>query len=134
VDGNIGSTVQEVLSTGLEEGLGGGGVRLVCRACSHPITSASARIEVGGAHDHRKTNPAGVTFHIGCFRHAPGAKGWGGAFAEHSWFAGYTWRIALCAGCDSHLGWAFEAAEDRFYGLLLDQLRSENEGERGPGA
>jgi hypothetical protein len=99
-----------------------------------PHHVSARRIELGGAHEHRKTKPAGVTFHIGCFRHAPGAKGWGGAFAEHSWFAGHIWRIALCAGCNSHLGWGFEAGGERFYGLILDRLRSEDESEREPRA
>lgn len=125
-------SLQEILSTSLHEGLEGGGERIVCRACSHLITSARARIEVGGTHEHRKMNPSGITFHIGCFRHAPGAKGWGGAFTEHSWFAGHTWQIALCTGCDSHLGWAFEATGDRFYGLILNRLRAEDG--RGLGA
>ena len=133
VDGSTGITVREVLSTGLDEGLGEGGERLVCRACGHAITSSRARIEVAGAHEHRKTNPAGYTFHLGCFRAAPGARGWGPACAEHSWFAGHTWRFALCGGCESHLGWAFEAAGGGFHGLILDRLRTEPEGEQARG-
>lgn len=130
MDGNVGITVAEVLSTHLDDGMGG--VRLVCRFCGHAITSERARIEVDGAHEHRKINPAGAAFHIGCFRRAPGVKGWGGAFMEHSWFDGYTWQIALCASCNAHLGWTFEAAGDRFHGLILDRLRAEDE--RRPGA
>ena len=132
VDGDTGITLRELLSTGLDEGLGGGGERLVCRACDHPITSARARIAVSSA-TASKTNPAGLTFHIGCFRRAPGARGFGRACAEHSWFAGHTWRIALCGGCETHLGWAFQAAGEGFHGLILDRLRPENEGEQGPG-
>jgi hypothetical protein len=80
---------------------------------------------------HRKTNPAGYTFDIGCFRRAPGASAWGEASAEHPWFAGHTWQIALCAGCGAHLGWAFQAEGSRFHGLILDRLRPE--AERGAG-
>ena len=25
----------------------------------------------------------------------------------NSWFAGYAWRMAFCAGCGAHLGWRF---------------------------
>lgn len=39
-----------------------------------------------------------------------------------SWFTGYAWRMALCAGCGAHLGWRFSSLEaDRepagFWGL-----------------
>ena len=48
------------------------------------------------------------------------------ATSEFTWFAGYSWRVACCAGCQSHLGWLFEAVEDhsprRFYGLLKEAL------------
>ncbi|CAM0882767.1 unnamed protein product [Alopecurus aequalis] len=27
----------------------------------------------------------------------------------HSWFPGYTWTIALCAACESNIGWLFRA-------------------------
>lgn len=28
---------------------------------------------------------------------------------DHSWFPGYTWTIALCAACESNIGWLFRA-------------------------
>jgi hypothetical protein len=117
-------TAGEVLSPLLGQGEGGGGERLVCRACGHSVTSTSDRIELQGAHDHRKTNPAGAAFHIGCFRQAPGATGRGPAFEEHTWFAGYAWQIAVCAGCGGQLGWVFHAKASRFYGLILNRLRT----------
>ena len=42
---------------------------------------------------------------------------------EHSWFPGYTWRIALCSRCRNHLGWLFQGHGEGFYGLILTQLR-----------
>jgi hypothetical protein len=127
MDGHTGVSAREIVDTLLDQGQGDGGERLLCRACGHAITSTRERLAVDGAHEHRKTNPGGFTFRIGCFRHAPGAVGWGEAAAEHTWFAGHTWRIALCAGCGVHLGWAFQGEGSRFHGLVLDRLRNEKE-------
>lgn len=102
--------------------------RLLCAACAHPITSARARREVGGAHAHTFMNPAGLVFHIGCFAEAPGCTELGAPSTEWSWFPGAAWRIALCASCRTHVGWSFEsgAAESgRFWGLILDRLVGE---------
>jgi hypothetical protein len=134
VDGSVGITVREILAAELDAGQGGDGERLLCRACGNVATSSRARIAVGGAHEHRKTNPTGITFHIGCFRHAPGALAWGEACAEHTWFAGHTWQIALCGRCGLHLGWAFHESGARFHGLILDRLRAEPERGPAPGA
>jgi hypothetical protein len=50
----------------------------------------------------------------------------GPATAEYTWFAGYAWRIALCARCTGHLGWRYEAQSGAtpaiFYGLLISAL------------
>jgi hypothetical protein len=99
------------------------GRRLVCRACGHPITTEAERTTVEGAHEHVKKNPAGLVFRIGCYRAAPGATGWGDAFVEHTWFAGYAWQIALCADCGVHLGWAFRSDGSSFHGLVTERLR-----------
>ena len=98
--------------------------RLFCAACRHPVTHQDARISVQGAHEHACTNPLGLSFHIGCYREAGGCALTGAATSEHSWFRGYAWRIAHCAHCRAHLGWAFESASDGFYGLILDRLTS----------
>lgn len=98
------------------------GKRLLCHRCANPITHPAARISVSGSHQHRFTNPNGQTFAIGCFAKAPGCSLEGRAWSEHSWFPGYRWRVALCARCSNHLGWRFQA-DDRFFGLILDQLR-----------
>ena len=113
-----------------------GGRRLVCRLCGRTITGERARAEIGGAHEHVKENPAGLVFRIGCFRAAPGCASHGVAVTEHTWFAGYTWQIALCGGCQTHLGWRFRAPEDGFYGLILDRLIEQDAGPHGanPGA
>jgi hypothetical protein len=98
--------------------------RLFCTACRHPVTHQDERIQVHGGHEHRFTNPHGIPFHIGCFREAAGCLAVGAATPEFTWFAGYAWRIALCAHCRAHLGWRFEAPQDYFYGLIIARLTS----------
>ncbi len=98
--------------------------RLFCAVCRHPVTHQEERIEVNGRHAHTCTNPYGFTYTFGCFREAPGCVAHGEATAEHSWFRGYAWQIALCAHCNNHLGWRFDSSGDHFYGLILQRLTS----------
>lgn len=96
---------------------------LRCRNCGNAIARNSDRIRMQGMHEHRCTNPHGIGFRIGCFRAAPGVKETGAETLEYTWFPGYCWRVALCGGCNTHLGWGFRGQEnDRFCGLILDRL------------
>jgi hypothetical protein len=95
---------------------------LRCASCGHAITSKASAFEVEGAHEHVRTNPAGFTFRIGCFREAPGCSGEGAASEHFSWFPGYAWQIALCRGCGGHLGWVFRLDSSGFYGLIKARL------------
>ena len=47
---------------------------LYCTYCSKLITSGDQRIQIGESHKHVFTNPAGITFSIGCFREASGSR------------------------------------------------------------
>jgi hypothetical protein len=96
---------------------------LLCRACGHVITSDDQRVQVAGSHQHTFFNPVGIVYELGCFANAVGCHAQGEASSEFAWFSGYLWRIALCARCGSHLGWRFESAETRFYGLILSMLQ-----------
>lgn len=98
--------------------------RLFCAACRHPVTHQDQRIPVQGAHEHRFTNPHGITYHIGCFREADGCTTIGEATTEYSWFPGYAWRIVLCSNCRAHLGWRFQSEDDYFHGLIVARLTS----------
>lgn len=98
--------------------------RLLCARCRHAITRRSRQIAVNGAHTHTFTNPHGLTFHIGCYRDAPGCTEAGTATTEFTWFPGYAWRFAECGGCGVHLGWLFTSTADGFYGLIVDRLTS----------
>ena len=92
-----------------------------CAACRHPVTTERERVEVHGAHEHRRVNPSGLDFHVGCFARAPGCAAQGEPTQHWTWFPGYAWRIALCACCGAHLGWAFSGA-GTFHGLILARL------------
>ncbi|PCI29696.1 MAG: hypothetical protein COB67_03570 [SAR324 cluster bacterium] len=100
------------------------GDHLRCKVCSHKIVKPKDKIEVQGGFDHNFLNPAGRVFHIGCFQDAQGCFATGGSSSEWSWFQGFTWQIALCNQCLSHLGWIFDSPQEQhsFYGLILDTL------------
>lgn len=98
---------------------------LYCVRCGFAITRNDLRLAVNGQHRHRRVNPAGITFHFGCFADAPGARPVGAAQREASWFNATTWRVALCGQCATHLGWLFQplhGAQGIFFGLILDRL------------
>jgi len=114
----------------IERATGEGGRRILrCARCRCPVTSQEARIEVDGAHEHTRTNPAGFVFRIGCFRDAPGCLGEGPASEAWSWFPGYAWQVGLCKGCGGHLGWVFQLEGARFHGLIVDHLVLDEGGE-----
>ena len=95
---------------------------LICKRCGYKITTRSASITVGNAHQHTFANPAGLLFEIGCFQSAPGCLNTGPFTDEFSWFKGYKWRISICGSCLTHVGWMFGSATHLFFGLILDRL------------
>ncbi|HTJ45031.1 MAG TPA: cereblon family protein [Kofleriaceae bacterium] len=96
---------------------------LVCTACEHRITSRDLREERAGAHEHTFVNPGGFVHHLGCFAAASGCVHVGGRETAFSWFPGWTWQIAECARCRTHMGWLFVCEHEQFHGLLLAKLR-----------
>ncbi|KAL9692904.1 hypothetical protein quinque_012189 [Culex quinquefasciatus] len=51
---------------------------------------------------------------------------------DFSWFPGYAWQIAVCNGCNSHVGWKFVATKRgykprKFYGLCGKAIRVESD-------
>jgi hypothetical protein len=95
---------------------------IVCRRCGHAVTREEARVSRGGAHVHTRINPGGWVFELGCFAEAPGCRAEGPATTAFTWFPGYAWAIALCAGCGTHLGWRYSGEGGTFFGLILDRL------------
>lgn len=92
--------------------------RIRCRHCRESIAD----------HDPESTrhvfvNPAGRVFEILRVRDAR-LDAWGVPTEEHTWFAGFAWRVGTCPGCGFHLGWIFDAVEkaNRFYGLITSEV------------
>jgi hypothetical protein len=100
------------------------GTSLVCAACRHPITDDDQRIAMNGGHEHTFVNPGGFAYTIGCFADAWGCAHHGSVESAFSWFPGWTWQVAACAGCRAHLGWVYRNAAETFHGLILDRLRT----------
>lgn len=117
---SLSDPIEQILEAGKQ-----GGELLVCRCCHNPITTDGEKIEIGLSHHYRFTNPAGISYSIGCFRHAPGCTLVGEATAEDSWFGGYSWQVAICAECLEHIGWYYQNPLQRFFfGLIPERLRN----------
>ncbi len=101
---------------------------LVCRHCGAAISDSGALFPMGGDKlTHVFSNPYGKLHELVTARRAQGLILQGPASAEFTWFPGYVWEIAYCAGCRAHLGWQFTAERgdtepQRFYGLLVAEV------------
>ena len=103
--------------------------RILCRQCLQVITSPAESTEVQGAHEHTFVNPSGILYQIGCFRSGKGCTHLGSATEQWSWFKGFSWRIAVCSACLTHLGWLFiSSGGESFHGLILNRLIASGEG------
>lgn len=94
----------------------------LCKVCNRLITKDEQRCSMNGKQQHTFFNPAGVVFEIGCFSKAEGCSVVGNPSTEFSWFAGASWRYALCVNCLSHLGWYYEGETTSFFGLILTNI------------
>ncbi len=97
---------------------------LYCAACGELATRLRWRLVIDGAHEHLFVNPAGLGFEVLCFREAPGVFAIGEATDEATWFGGYDWQVALCAGCRRHIGWRYAGVGSPavFFGLIKPRL------------
>ena len=95
---------------------------ILCKNCKNEITTAEFTTVVNGQHAHIFKNPAGLTFHIGCFSRAWGCIVYGIPTHEFTWFAGFSWCVALCSHCFTHLGWHYQSNGASFFGLILTNL------------
>jgi hypothetical protein len=100
--------------------------RLVCRSCGTTISTTDAVIPRGDW-PLVFANPQGRVFELVLLRAAEELVFVGPATTEYTWFSGYAWRVALCAGCGNALGWRYEAAEPErspaiFFGLQSKEL------------
>ena len=96
---------------------------IICRQCQQRLTRPSERTSINGSHRHTFANPSGVVFGLGCFKLVRGCNFIGPPSYEFPWFSGYSWQIAICNTCQTHLGWLFRGGEgNQFFGLILDRL------------
>ena len=96
---------------------------ILCRHCGSVITSLDERISVSGSHQHMFANPQRIVLELGCFRSAPGRGYSGPSTDEFTWFRGFSWKVAVCRTCFTHLGWLFVSkSSNSFNGLILDHL------------
>ena len=95
---------------------------ILCKNCKNEITTVEHSAVVNGQHSHIFKNPAGISFHIGCFSRAWGCIVYGIPMDEFTWFAGFSWCVALCSQCFTHLGWYYQSGGDSFFGLILANL------------
>ena len=95
---------------------------LCCARCGNRITSADARLEVMGAHEHTADNPAGCRYTVGCWAAAEGVEIRSNPSAEWSWFPGYRWQVEHCARCGQQLGWRFVRHDSQFHGFIAGKL------------
>lgn len=97
---------------------------IICRQCGQRLSRPSERIAVNGSHTHTFANPSGLVFEIGCFSMARGCAFIGPPSMEFPWFSGYSWQIAICSACQTHLGWLFLGQNsNQFFGFILDRIQ-----------
>ncbi len=98
-------------------------IPISCRKCGHQITTPREATSVDGVHERTFRNPAGYSFHVLCYRRAPGCREASGPVHQDSWFPGTSWSIAVCGECHEHLGWYYSARDqNNFYGLIATRL------------
>lgn len=108
--------------------IGGNGAKAYqCIGCGGLITHSDQLLAVEGGIRHSFVNPSGIEYEFHTFSSCPGAISLGEPTTDHTWFAGYCWRIALCRNCGLHMGWHYQAAlrSDRprvFWGILVSSV------------
>ncbi len=112
------------------DGVGGNGAKAYqCVTCGGLITHSDRLVPIEGKNRHVFVNPAGVECDFYTFYSCPGAIAVGEATGDHTWFSGYSWRMAFCHRCGQHLGWGYEAVSRverpcKFWGILVSHLIS----------
>jgi hypothetical protein len=111
-------------------GVGGNGEKAYyCIDCDGLITHSDRLIVIGGTNRHLFVNPLGAECDFHTFYSCSGAIAVGEETEAHTWFSGYSWRMAFCRHCGQHLGWHYEAVSRyerplEFWAILVDNLKS----------
>ena len=100
----------------------------VCATCEEQVADPEAALSIGGRPAvSRFANPAGYVWEIVTVSEARSLVVASTPQTAFSWFAGYAWRIVVCARCHTHLGWRYDAVSGasppRFHGLILAHLK-----------
>ena len=93
-----------------------------CTQCTLTITRPEHQLSIHGTTHHTRTNGAGFIHRFITFSDATHVQHHGIPTDDFTWFDGFTWEFARCAGCHAHLGWLYQRATQRFYGLLMTAL------------
>ena len=97
---------------------------IVCRACETELSDASAVFSMSDGRVF--VNPHGIVHEVVTVRRARNVEVSGGPTTEFTWYPGYAWEIAWCAGCGAHVGWSFTAVAGgepaRFWGLRREAI------------
>lgn len=96
---------------------------LLCRSCGHEVaverdvSFVPSRLALSHRNntvlgDRRITvqlfeNPQGFQFEVVTLKRADVLKHWP-ADKHFTWFPGFSWTVATCPRCKTHLGWAFQ--------------------------
>jgi hypothetical protein len=111
--------------------IGGNGARAFqCMACRGLITHSDRLLPVRGLSRHLFTNPTGLECDLYTFDCCPGTIALGEATEDHTFFQGYSWRMAFCCHCGQHLGWHYQGTVRsrrpyEFWGILVPRLVTE---------
>ncbi|XP_062180442.1 uncharacterized protein LOC133884879 [Phragmites australis] len=99
-----------------------------CRNCQSLIAKRSDMVVMStdgplGAY----VNPYGCVHETITVSNATGLALVGNPSKVHSWFPGYSWTIASCSACESHIGWLFKATKKNlrpksFWGIRSSQI------------
>ncbi|KAM8760080.1 protein cereblon isoform 2-T2 [Acanthopagrus schlegelii] len=138
-----------------EEGDTSPATLILCRACGHElafgtdINHVHSRLALSSRNDTliggRRVNiqlfenPHGHQFEVITFRKADVTQHWP-ADKHFSWFPGFSWTVATCPRCKTHLGWAFQPSDwpdmitkatfedstHTFLALIIDRLLRED--------
>lgn len=143
-------------AVGAEEGATSSAATLIlCRSCGHELAAGTdihfvpSRLALSSRNDTsiggRRVNvqlfenPHGHQFEVITFRKADVTQHWP-ADRHFSWYPGFSWTVATCPRCKTHLGWAFqpsdwpdtvtktrfEESEDTFLALISHRLLRED--------
>ena len=99
--------------------------RYVCANCHTPVSDASCLLVIqGDSPNHYFANPDGLLFEILTFSWCQNLLDGSPSVWQNTWFAGYSWTVQYCSGCQIHMGWRYDGSAEptRFYGIVRERL------------